>query len=137
MVMKTEHHKLLARGGYFSLLLLIPLWHLWLSPPPLGLNPWFITAIWFLPLLFPLRGIIKGNPYTFAWCGFLALLYIMHAVVVIYSAYIECITMEIVMGSIELVIASLFLFGCIYFAKYRGQELGLSIRKKKDKKEQY
>lgn len=133
--MKTEHHKLLARVGYFSLMLLVPLWHLWLSPPQLGLNPWFITAIWFIPLLFPLHGIIKGNPYTFAWCGFLALLYIMHAVVVIYTAYIECITMEVLMGVIELFFASLFLIGCIYFAKYRGQELGLSIRKKKDKKE--
>ena len=129
--MKTQHYKLLARIGYFSLLLLIPLWHFWLSPPALELSPWLMTAIWFVPLLFPLRGIVQGNPYTFAWCGFLALLYIMHAVVVLYSAYLENSHVELTLSICELIFSSLFLIGNIYFAKYRGQELGLSIRKKK------
>ena len=129
--MKTEKYKLLARLGYFSLLLLIPIWQLWLSPHPLGLNPWLVTTIWFLPLLFPLKGIIKGNPYTFAWCGFLALLYIMHAVVIFYTAYLESNNMELILSLLELFFASIFLIGNIYFAKYRGQELGLSIRNKK------
>ena len=133
-MMKTEHYKLIARIGYFSLLLLVPMWHLWLSPPPLGLSPWLITTIWFVPLLFPLRGVIKGNPYTFAWCGFLALLYMMHAVVIIYTAYLENHHMELTMAILEFIFASVFLMGNIYFAKYRGQELGLSIRKKKEKK---
>jgi len=132
-MLKTQHYQLLARVGYGSLLLLIPFWHLWLSPPALNLSPWLITAIWFTPLIFPLQGIIKGNPYTFAWAGFLALLYIMHAVVIIYSAYLESHAIELMLGSIELLCASLFWMGCIYFAKYRGQELGLSIRKKKEK----
>lgn len=129
--MKTEHYKLIARIGYFLLLLLIPLWHLWLSPPTLALSPWLVMTIWFLPLLFPLKGIIQGNPYTFAWCGFLALLYMMHAVVIIYTAYLDGHNIELVMATLELLFASLFLMGNIYFAKYRGQELGLSIRKKK------
>lgn len=133
--MKTEHYKLVARIGYFSLLLLIPLWHLWLSPPALGLSPLLVTIIWFLPLLFPLKGVIQGNPYTFAWCGFLALLYIMHATVIIYTAYLENNTVELTMAILELILASIFLIGNIYFAKYRGQELGLSIRKKKKKKQ--
>lgn len=132
--MKTEKYKLMARVGFFSLLLLVPIWHLWLSPPPLGLNPWLVTTIWFLPLLFPLRGIIKGDPYTFAWSGFLALLYIMHAVVIIYSAYLESNEMELLLSVLELVFSSLFLAGNVYFAKYRGQELGLSIRDKNKKK---
>jgi uncharacterized membrane protein len=131
--MKTEQHKLVARIGYFLLLLLIPIWHLWLSPPALGISPWLIITIWFVPLLFPLKGIIQGNPYTFAWCGFLALLYIMHAVVIIYTAYLESSFMELSLAILELIFASLFLMGNIYFAKYRGQELGLSIRKKKKK----
>jgi uncharacterized membrane protein len=131
--MKTEQHKLVARIGYFLLLLLIPIWHLWLSPPALGISPWLIITIWFVPLLFPLKGIIQGNPYTFAWCGFLALMYIMHAVVIIYTAYIENSFMELSLAILELIFASLFLIGNIYFAKYRGQELGLSIRKKKKK----
>lgn len=133
-MMKTQQYKLLARVGYFLLLLLIPIWHLQLSPPPLGLSPLFTASIWFIPLLFPLRGIIKGNPYTFAWSGFLGLLYIMHAVVICYSAYLESNTIELAMAVLELIFSSLFLTGCIYFAKYRGRELGLSIRKKKSEK---
>lgn len=131
--MKTEQYKLMARVGYFALLLLIPLWHLWLSPPPMGLSPWLITTIWLLPMLFPLKGIVQGNPYTFAWCGFLALLYIMHAIVIIYTAYLDGNNVELTLAIVELLFASLFLMGTMYFAKYRGQELGLSIRKKKKK----
>jgi len=127
--MQTQHFKLLSRIGYFGLLVLVPVWHLWLSPPALSINPWLITAIWFVPLLFPLKGIIQGNPYTYAWCGFLALFYLMHAIVILISE-----PTEILLASIELVLTSLFLTGNIYFAKYRGRELGLSIRKKKDKK---
>jgi uncharacterized membrane protein len=132
--MKTEQYKLMARSSYFLLLALIPIWHLWLSPPTLNLSPWLIFCIWFIPLLFPLKGIIKGNPYTFAWCGFLALLYIMHAVVVIYTAYLENASVELTLAICELIFSSVFLMGNIYFAKYRGQELGLSIRKKKEEK---
>ena len=116
----------LAQCGYFGLLLLIPLWHLYLSPPIKEINPWLITSIWLIPLLFPLRGIIKGNPYTYAWSGFIALIYIMHACVIIMSD-----EQERVLAVVELGLASIFLMGNIYFAKYKGQELGLSIRKKK------
>jgi uncharacterized membrane protein len=131
--MKTEQYKLMARIGYFLLLALIPVWHLWLSPPALNLSPWLIFTIWFVPLLFPLKGILQGNPFTFAWCGFLALLYIMHAVVIIYTAYLESASVELTLAICELLFSSVFLMGNIYFAKYRGQELGLSIRKKKKK----
>ena len=116
----------LAQCGYFGLLLLIPLWHLYLSPPIEEISPWLITSIWLIPLLFPLRGIIKGNPYTYAWSGFIALIYIMHACVIIMSD-----EQERMLAVVELGLASLFLMGNIYFAKYKGQELGLSIRKKK------
>ena len=129
--MKKEHlnyYKRIAQFGYFGLLLFVPIWHLWLSPPDLGVSPTLVTFIWFIPLLFPLKGIIKENPYTFAWSAFLALLYIMHAIVILYSAPAERI-----LASIELIFASLFLLGDIYFAKFKGQELGLSIRKKKVK----
>lgn len=116
----------LAQYGYFGLLLLVPLWHLYLSPPALEISPWLVTSIWLIPLLFPLKGIIKGNPYTYAWSGFIALIYIMHGCVIIISN-----DQETVLAAVELVFASVFLMGNIYFAKYKGQELGLSIRKKK------
>ncbi|MCK5820005.1 MAG: DUF2069 domain-containing protein [Psychromonas sp.] len=121
-------YKRMAQIGYFGLLLIIPIWHLWLSPPALGISPLLVTAIWFIPLLFPLKGIIQANPYTLAWSAFLALLYIMHAIVIFYSE-----PAERVLASIEFIFATSFLIGDIYFAKFKGQELGLSIRKKKKK----
>jgi len=124
--MQTRHYQLLANTGYFGLLILIPVWHLWLSPPSLNINPWLVTGIWFIPLLFPLKGILQSNPYTYAWSGFLALFYLMHSIVILISE-----PGELILASIELLLACLFLAGNIYFAKYRGRELGLSIRKKK------
>jgi len=123
--MKTYHYQLLAKTGYFGLLLLVPLWHLWLSPSLLGINPWFVTAIWFIPLLLPLRGILRGTPYTYAWSSFVGLFYLLHSVVILFSS-----EGETALAMIELTFTLLFLTGNIYFAKYRGRELGLSIRKK-------
>lgn len=126
--MQTQHYQLIAKTGYFGLLILIPVWHLWLSPPLLDINPWLVTGIWFIPLLFPLKGILQKNPYTYAWSGFLALFYLMHGIVILISE-----PSEWSLASIELLFACFFLIGDIYFAKYRGRELGLSIRKKKKK----
>jgi len=124
--MRTRNYQRVAKIGYVGLLLLIPLWHLYLSPPTLDISPLLVTSIWLLPLLFPLKGIIQGNPYTYAWSGFISLIYIMHSCVIIMAN-----DQELWLAFIELVFASLFLAGNIYFAKYKGQELGLSIRKKK------
>jgi len=124
--MSTLFFQRLAQCGYFGLLILIPIWHLYLSPPALNINPWLVALIWLIPLLFPLKGIIQGNPYTYAWSGFIALIYIMHSCVIIMVN-----DQERLLAGIELLLASLFLAGNIYFAKYKGQELGLSIRKKK------
>ncbi|MGB5446414.1 MAG: DUF2069 domain-containing protein [Psychromonas sp.] len=126
--MQTQHYQLIAKTGYWGLIILTPAWHLWLSPPLLGINPWLVTGIWFIPLLFPLKGILQNNPYTYAWSAFLALFYLMHSIVILSSE-----ANERLLASIELLCASLFLIGDIYFAKYRGRELGLSIRKKKNK----
>ncbi len=127
--MQTQHYLYLTRAGYFALLALIPAWHLWLSPPALEISPWLITTIWLVPLLFPLRGILKADPYTFAWSAFIALLYVMHAIVIFMSD-----SSEQLLAVVELLCSLCFLIGTIYFAKYRGRELGLSIRKPKKKK---
>lgn len=39
-----------------------------------------------VPLLFPLRGLLHGKPYTFAWTLFLILFYFSHGVGEVYSA---------------------------------------------------
>jgi len=45
---------------------------------------WLLIAL--TPLLFPLRGILHGKPYTHAWTGFLMLFYFSHGVGEVYSA---------------------------------------------------
>jgi uncharacterized membrane protein len=65
--------------GYFGLFGVLVLWLAWLEPP----NRAAISQSLLLlvgPLLFPLRGLLHGRPYTHAWTGFLALFYFAAAV---------------------------------------------------------
>ena len=39
-----------------------------------------------VPLLFPLRGLLHGKPYTHAWTSFLMLVYFSHGIGEVYSA---------------------------------------------------
>lgn len=45
---------------------------------------WLMIAL--IPLLFPLRGLLHGKPYTHAWTGFLMLFYFSHGIGEFYSA---------------------------------------------------
>jgi len=45
---------------------------------------WLIIAL--VPLIFPLRGILHGRPYTYAWAGFLILFYFAHGIGEVYSS---------------------------------------------------
>jgi len=121
----TINLKRIALIGYFSLLFFMPLWLLVLNPSNSLSTP--LTLIMFtLPLLFPLKGLLQGNPYTYAWSNFIVLIYFLHSLT---TLWVE--PSDRVWASLELLFASIMFFGCRYFAKYRGQELGLSIRKKK------
>ena len=42
---------------------------------------------------------------------------------------------DLLWASIELILVSIMFLSGTYYAKYKGQELGLSIRKKKEDKE--
>ena len=71
--------------GYFGTLALLTAWYSWLAPPthfPTAL----VLMMVLLPLLFPLRGLLHGRKYTFAWSCFLALLYFIHGVMEAYSS---------------------------------------------------
>lgn len=122
----TQTYKKIALIGYFSLLLFMPIWLLLLNPSQ-GLNPWLSTVMFIIPLLFPLKGILAGNPYTFAWSNFVVMLYFLHSLTTLWVSEDDRIW-----AALELIFASLMFYGGTYYAKYRGQELGLSIRKPKD-----
>ena len=126
--LSTNNYKKMALVGYFSLLFFMPLWLLVLSPSEALSTPTTLL-LFVLPLLFPLKGILQGNPYTFAWANFIVLIYFSHSLTTLWV-----LPSDRIWATLELIFASIMFFGCSYYAKYRGQELGLSIRKKKEDK---
>jgi len=121
----TSTYRKIALIGYISLLIYMPLWLIFLTPEP-SLSPTLTLVMFTLPLLFPLRGIVKGNPYTYAWSNFVVMIYFLHSLTSLWVSQDERLY-----AAIELIFASLMFYGGTYYAKYRGQELGLSIREKK------
>ena len=103
----------------------MPLWLLVLSPSE-GLSASTTLLLFILPLLFPLKGLLQGNPFTYAWANFIVLIYFLHSLTTLWI-----LPNDMVWAILELVFATMMFLGCSYYAKYRGQELGLSIRKKK------
>ncbi|WP_435277076.1 DUF2069 domain-containing protein [Psychrobium sp. nBUS_13] len=122
---KTKRVLILGQAGYFGLLIFLPLWHLILVPSEMNKYVTFLLTVG--PLLLPLKGILKRQPYTYAWSNFIVMFYLLHGLTLIWDRPDERLYVIV-----ELVLALMMFIGCSYFAKFRGQELGLSIRKKKD-----
>lgn len=76
--------KAAALGGYFGTFVLIVAWYGWVSPP-LRLPAHLALLALGTPLLLPLRGLLHGRPYTYAWSLFLALGYLSHGLIEAYS----------------------------------------------------
>ncbi|PKI18036.1 DUF2069 domain-containing protein [Colwellia sp. 12G3] len=124
--MTTSNYKKVALAGYFSLLIFMPLWLILLSPSE-SLSVPTALLIFTLPLLFPLKGMLQGNPFTYAWSNFIVLIYFLHSLTTLWV-----LPADRIWAILELIFASTMFFGATYYAKFRGQELGLSIRKKKN-----
>ena len=122
---KTRLARNLTLVGYFGTLVLVFSWIWWLSPSSLLTQP-TVTVIWFCPLLLPIIGIIKNKPFTYAWSGFLAVLYLSQALTTLIST-----PEEQGLALIELILTSMWLAGASMFSRWRGEELGLEIRKAK------
>ena len=68
------HHAGVALS-YLTLLILQPVWHA-LAPTPLGAESWWLALAATVPLLLPLRGILKGNIRSMTWGGYLLVCYL-------------------------------------------------------------
>ncbi|CAM4399020.1 DUF2069 domain-containing protein [Pseudoalteromonas ostreae] len=122
----TIRFQRIAIIGYIGLLLLMPLW-LFLLEPREGHSNGFIFVVYILPLLLPLKGIIQDKPYTYAWANFIVMFYFIHGFTLLWVAQEQLIWVVL-----ELLFASMMFIGCTYYARRRGQELGLKIQKLKD-----
>jgi uncharacterized membrane protein len=102
--------------GYFGTFALLLAWYTVLAPSahfPVAL----VLLVLVTPLLFPLRGLLHGRSYTFAWSAFLALLYFIHGVV-------EAFSMDAArhLGLMEVVLCTTWFAAAIMYVR-TGQEM--------------
>lgn len=107
----AEASRRLALAGYFGIALVLLLWYGVARPAPLAL-------LMLLPLLFPLRGLWRGRPYTYAWSSFLSLFYFTHGVVEGWT-----VPASRPWAWLEILASILFYVGAIVYARLRGREL--------------
>ncbi|QZO14196.1 DUF2069 domain-containing protein [Pseudoalteromonas piscicida] len=122
----TRRFQRFALVGYFGLLILMPLW-LFVLAPREGYSLGFVFVVYVLPLLLPLKGILQDKPYTYAWANFIVMFYFIHGFTLLWTS-----PNELVLVLLEIGFATSMFIGCTYYARHRGQELGLKIRKLKE-----
>ncbi|WP_070967163.1 DUF2069 domain-containing protein [Vibrio sonorensis] len=123
MQASTKLYRLLALFANLGLLAWVALWQLKLSPHP-HLSPYALAIAWSIPLLLPLPGILAGKPYTHAWANFVLMLYFLHALTLLWVD-----GGERWLALVELVLTTAGFFGNILYARTRGKELGLKLKK--------
>lgn len=84
-------------------------WELWLAPVRPGGS---LLALKAMPLLLPLRGVIRGNLYTMQWASMLSLLYFMEGVV---RAYSDPMRLSAVLASVEIALSLAFFLSAIAY----------------------
>lgn len=118
----------LSRLGYLALVLLLGGWFI-----GQGINGEYtllFSLLWLVPLLLPVRGILKGNPYTYAWASFILCLYMLHALTLLYVT-----TDALAFAIIEVLLIGALLVAFPFYARIRGRELGLGLKKKSGKQD--
>ncbi|MGY3570418.1 DUF2069 domain-containing protein [Vibrio paucivorans] len=120
---RTKQFRLLALFGNLALLVWVALWQWTLSPHPYVSNITLAIA-WCIPLLLPLPGILAGKPYTHAWANFVLMLYFLHALTILYVD-----GGERMLALVELLLTSVAFAGNILYARSRGKELGLKLKR--------
>ena len=94
-------------GGIVALMGLLILWYGVRAPAPVWL------AVMLIPLLFPLRGLIRGRAHTHAWTSFLILFYFIHGVV---EAWANADARGLAIA--EIVLSVIVYTGAILFARW-------------------
>ncbi len=104
--LSTHRFRIFHLGAAASLVALIILcvaWELVLAPLRPG-GSWMVLKV--IPLLFPLRGVLKRDVYTMQWSSMLILLYFTEGIV---RATSDRVPTSITLGWVEVA------FSCVYF----------------------
>jgi uncharacterized membrane protein len=101
----------LTHIGFLGTIALLLAWYGWLAPSP-HFPRSMVLALLLLPLMLPLRGLLHGRRYTFAWSCFLALLYFVHGVM---EAYTSSLTLHL--GLLEVCLTSLWFVAAMSYVR--------------------
>lgn len=69
---------------YVALIVLQAVWH-GLLPAPAGNTNWILAMVAVIPLLLPLRGVLRGSLRSMTWAGYLVMLYLIIGVMEAWS----------------------------------------------------
>ncbi|OWT54468.1 DUF2069 domain-containing protein [Candidimonas nitroreducens] len=112
--MNPQSSSKLWLGAVLSLVALIVLclaWELRVAPLRPGGS---LLVLKVLPLLLPLRGVLKGRIYTMQWASMLILLYLMEGAV---RAYSDPAPLSAEMAWIEVVLSAIFYLCAIFYVR--------------------
>ena len=117
MAPRTLLVRRLSVASLLGLIALLILWYGWLAPAA-HFDKWLTILLFATPLLFPLRGILYGRPYTHAWTSYLSLFYFMHGTMEAWSNPVAR-----PWALMEVALAIVLFTSCIFYARWRGKEL--------------
>lgn len=100
-----------ASAALIALIVLCLVWELWLAPLRPG-GSWLVLKA--IPLLLPLRGVLKGKLYTMQWAAMMILLYLMEGVV---RAYSDPSPLSAWLGGLETLLALVFYLCAIFYVR--------------------
>ena len=112
--MQTSTQKIYHYGAVGSLLILVALcvaWEWVLAPLRPG-GSWMILKV--VPLLIPLRGVLKRDVYTMQWTSMLILIYFTEGIV---RATSDKVWLSAMLGWIEVALACIYFFCTIFYLK--------------------
>ena len=100
-----------ATACLVALIALCVVWEMWLAPLRPG-GSWLVLKV--LPLLLPLRGVLRGSLYTFQWAAMLSLVYVMEGAV---RGMTDPMALSAGFGWLELVLAGGFFWAALAYVR--------------------
>jgi|TARA_R110000868_G_scaffold401455_2_gene676941 uncharacterized membrane protein len=126
MTFNSDYFRKLTLTSYFLLIVWLVVWHFFLTIDK-PTSTLFTLLFWIVPILLPIKGLIQGNPYTYAWTNFIVMYYLLHGLTAVYA-----VEGERLFALVEIILCFTLFTGCSFYARIRGRELGLGIRKLKE-----